>query len=236
MIKQARVSQGNIKVSEHFRLKELQCKDGTDLVKYCPETLEKVEKLRELTKCTACIVTSGYRTPSHNKAIGGASSSVHTEGYAMDCHFQNSKYSTKEICCMAQDLGFRGIGYINTNAVHLDMKNRTYRGDETRDYSNNVGGDFYKYFGIAHNLPTSSNQVDSSSFPTLRKNNKNRYYTRILQEQLKKKGYKGADGKVLTIDGLWGQNTSYAVQNFQRDKRLVVDNIVGKQTWKALFN
>ena len=234
MVKTAKVSNGNIKISEHFRLKELQCKDGTDLVKYCPETLEKVEKLRELTQCTACIVTSGYRTPSHNKAIGGASSSTHTQGYAIDCYFKGSKYSTKEICCMAQDLSVKGIGYISSTAVHLDMKNRTYRGDETKDYSNNVGGDFYKYFNIEHNLPTS--KIDISKFPILRKNNKNRYYTRILQEKLKAKGFKGANGKVLNIDGLWGENTSYAVQSFQRLNGLVVDNIVGKKTWKALFN
>lgn len=232
MIKQARVSQGNIKVSEHFRLKELQCKDGTDLVKYCPETLEKVEKLRELTKCTACIVTSGYRTPSHNKAIGGASSSVHTEGYAMDCHFQGSKYSTKEICCMAQDLGFRGIGYINTNAVHLDMKNRTYRGDETRDYSNNVGGDFYKYFGIAHNLPTGTN---TNKYPTLRKGSKEIYYIKLLQTRLNDLGYKGNDGKRLTVDGKFGQNTYFAVRKFQTNAHISVDGIVGKQTWSYLY-
>ena len=66
MIKEARISNGNIKVSEHFRLKELQCKDGTDLVKYCTETLEKIEQLRALTGCKRCNVTSGYRTSAYN--------------------------------------------------------------------------------------------------------------------------------------------------------------------------
>lgn len=235
MIKEAYVSKGNIKVSEHFRLKELQCKDGTDLVKYCPETLEKIEQLRSLTQCKRVNVTSGYRTPAHNRAIGGASSSSHTEGYAIDCNFEGSKYSHKQICCMAQDLGIRGIGYISSTAVHLDMKNRTYRGDERVNYSNNVGGDFYKYFNIEKgSLPTS--KVDTSKFPTLRKGSTNVYYIKQLQTKLNELGYKGSNKKILDVDGKFGNNTLYAVKIFQKARGLVVDGIVGKNTWKALYN
>ena len=234
MIKQAKVSDGNIKVSEHFRLKELQCKDGTDLVKYCPETLEKIEQLRTLTGCKSVIVTSGYRTPAYNKKIGGASKSSHTEGYAMDCYFNGSKYSVKEICCMAQDIGMKGIAYISSTAVHLDMKNRTYRGDERYGYTNNVGGDFYTYFNIAKgSLPTS--KVDTSKFPTLRKGSTNVYYVKQLQTRINELGYKGSNKRALVVDGKFGENTLYAVKVFQKKNGLTVDGIVGKNTWKALY-
>lgn len=256
MIKTTYVSKGNILVSPHFHLKELQCKDGTDMVKYCPETLELVEKLRALTKCSGVIVTSGYRTPSHNIKIGGASSSVHVEGYAMDCHFMNSKYNTKEICCMAQDLGFRGIGYINENAVHLDMKNRTYRGDERINYNSNVGGDFYKYFGIPRNLPTSikeppatpaaqpkSTQQVKVNKPTIRKSNASKYKNEVkeIQTILRNKGYVNVSfgkltNKLISTDGIWGNNTEQAIRRFQKNNGLVVDGIVGVNTWKKLLN
>lgn len=242
MIKEAYVSKGNIKVSEHFKLKELQCKDGTDLVKYCPETLEMIEKLRALTECKRVNVTSGYRTPAHNRAIGGASSSSHTEGYAIDCNFEGSKYSHKQICCMAQDLGMRGIGYISSTAVHLDMKNRTYRGDERYGYSNNVGGDFYKYFNIEKgSLPTS--KVEVKQFPTIKRSNayKYVYYVRQIQTILRNKGYVNVDknGKLtktlISVDGKWGNNTDQAVKRFQKNNNLVVDRIVGGNTWNALY-
>lgn len=234
MIKQAKVSQGNIQVSPHFRLKELQCKDGTDLVKYCTETIEKIEQLRSLTGCKRVNVTSGYRTPEYNKKIGGASKSSHTEGYAIDCNFEDSKYTHKQICCMAQDIGIKGIGYISSTAVHLDMKNRIYRGDERVNYSNNVGGDFYKYFNIEKgSLPTS--KVDTSKFPTLRKGSTQVYYVKQLQLRLNELGYKGSNKRILVVDGKFGNNTYYAVKIFQKAKRLSVDGIVGKKTWKALY-
>lgn len=56
-----------------------------------------------------------------------------------------------------------------------------------------------------------------------------------LQVLLKALGYKGKDGKELSIDGDFGSNTDYAVRAFQKAKKLDVDGIVGKDTWTALF-
>jgi len=39
----------------------------------------------------------------------------------------------------------------------------------------------------------------------------------------------------LTIDGKFGSKTEASVKAFQRANRLVVDGIVGKNTWRALF-
>lgn len=47
-------------------------------------------------------------------------------------------------------------------------------------------------------------------------------------------GYKGKDGKPLVADGIWGENTEYAVRQFQKDAGLQVDGIVGAKTWSAL--
>ena len=40
--------------------------------------------------------------------------------------------------------------------------------------------------------------------------------TAKAQKQLNALGFKGANGRSLVVDGLWGKNTSYAVLNFQK--------------------
>lgn len=56
--------------------------------------------------------------------------------------------------------------------------------------------------------------------------------TKIIQEILQKRGYNiGVSG----VDGVFGQFTENALKAFQRDKNLVVDGIVGINTWRALL-
>ena len=138
------------KISEHFKLKEFQCQDGSDTVKFSTELLAKLEKLRAYGGYTIT-VNSGYRTVTHNKKVGGASKSQHLNGTAADITVKKDGkiVNARKICCLAQTLGFKGIGFISENSVHVDMRTSgTYRGDERKDYRDNVT-DFYKYFGIS---------------------------------------------------------------------------------------
>ena len=137
------------KLSEHFTLGEMACKGGSDTVLVSEELIAMLEKLRAYGGFTIHI-NSGYRTEKYNRSVNGVDGSKHCEGLAADCvvYKDGKRQDPKVISCLAQTLGFKGIGRMNT-AVHLDMANRIYRGDELKDYSNNVNGDFYKYFGIA---------------------------------------------------------------------------------------
>ena len=137
------------KVSPHFKLREFQSRDGADKVLISDELLAKLEELRAYGGFVITI-NSGYRSAAHNKKVGGASNSSHTRGLAADVKGKKdgSYVSAKLICALCQTLGFDGVAYINANSVHLDMAGRTYRGDERKNYGNNVGGDFYRYFGI----------------------------------------------------------------------------------------
>lgn len=56
----------------------------------------------------------------------------------------------------------------------------------------------------------------------------------LLQTRLNKLGFRGANGKTLTVDGDFGPQTAYAVKCFQRAKHLAQDSIVGPKTWHAL--
>ena len=67
---------------------------------------------------------------------------------------------------------------------------------------------------------------------------------KLCQRLLKSRGYKGANGKVLSIDGDCGTQTVYAINSFQtamRKKGIEVgnngknDGICGKKCWKALL-
>ena len=136
-------------ISPHFKLREFQSKDGADKVLVSDELLAKLEELRAYGGFVIT-VNSGYRSAAHNKKVGGASNSSHTRGLAADIKVKKdgSYVSAELICCLCQTLGFDGVAYINANSVHLDMAGRTYRGDEREGYGNNVGNDFYGYFGI----------------------------------------------------------------------------------------
>ena len=139
----------DFQVSPHFKLREFQSRDGADKVLVSEELLAKLEEARAYGGFTIT-VNSGYRSAAHNKKVGGATNSNHTKGLAADVVFMKDGkvVSAKLICCLCQALGINGVAYISDKAVHLDVASRTYRGDERNGYGNNVGGDFYRYFGI----------------------------------------------------------------------------------------
>lgn len=58
---------------------------------------------------------------------------------------------------------------------------------------------------------------------------------KTLQRLLKALGYKGKDGKALSIDGDFGGNTDCALRTYQKAKGLSVDGICGKNSWNALL-
>ena len=142
-------------LSPHFNAREFRCSCGkSHETLLASELVDKLEALYTALNCSKIIVTSGYRCPEHDKAVGGTSSGQHTKGTAADvcCYGQDGQpISSKTVCCKAQDLGFGGIANITSSYqyTHLDVRTG-YRwlGDETKG-NGTVTDDFYKYFGIA---------------------------------------------------------------------------------------
>ena len=148
--------QGNVFCSKHTKVREMACKDGTDKVLVDEKLMEMIEKLFSTLKCTKYIISSGYRTPSHDKKVGGNGKGQHTLGKAVDACFYGADgkiISAKEVSCIAQDLGFKGIANINNKYqyIHLDMRSSgKYYGDEIKGF-NTVTSDFYSYYKIDKN-------------------------------------------------------------------------------------
>lgn len=147
----------NVYCSAHTQVKEMASKSGikvySDTVLIDTELMIMIERLFSKLNCKKYIISSGYRTPAHDKAVGGSGSGQHTKGKAVDACFydKNNKLIPAQIvCCVAQDLGFRGIANISRKYqyVHLDMRDSgIYKGNEAVS-NNTVTTDFYKYFGI----------------------------------------------------------------------------------------
>lgn len=73
--------------SKYFTMAEMRCRDGTPYPAIWSDRLvtlfSQLDVIRE-RHGGALVVVSGYRTPSHNDAVGGAEKSQHPEGRAVD--------------------------------------------------------------------------------------------------------------------------------------------------------
>ena len=70
------------------------------------------------------VVTSGFRTESHNKNVGGVASSSHLKGLAIDVACVRSKDRFKMLTALLE-VGFNRIGIAST-FIHIDVdKNKS---------------------------------------------------------------------------------------------------------------
>ena len=74
---------GDLQLSPHFRLREIASRDGADKVLVDEALVALLEAIRAAAG-GAVTINSGYRSPEHNKAVGGVSHSQHVYGRAAD--------------------------------------------------------------------------------------------------------------------------------------------------------
>lgn len=108
-----------INISKNFKLREFACKGGSQEVKVHAELVAKLQLLRDRVG-KAIVINSGYRTPEHNKRVGGVVDSYHVKGMAVDISIP-SGWTVDRIAKLAKDIGFTGIGKYRT-FVHLDVR------------------------------------------------------------------------------------------------------------------
>lgn len=65
-------------------------------------------------------ISSGYRCPNHNRAVGGVWNSQHVAGTAADIYVEG--VSTRELARICKQI-FDGVGtYVSQGFVHVDMR------------------------------------------------------------------------------------------------------------------
>ena len=116
----SKAKDGNKKVATNFRVKEFACTDGSDPIFIDTELVTVLQKIRTHFGKSVSI-TSAYRTPTKNKAVGGSTYSQHLYGRAADVKI--SGVSPAKVGAYAETLlkNKGGIGIYST-FTHIDVR------------------------------------------------------------------------------------------------------------------
>ena len=105
----------------HFSDAELRCKCGCGTNGCTQSLVDALEAFRAIAGKPVRI-TSAYRCPDHNKAIGGAKGSQHLKGLAADIKVTGMTAAQLEQIAL-QTPGIRGIGRDDHNGfLHIDTR------------------------------------------------------------------------------------------------------------------
>ncbi len=114
-----------VKVSKDFYLYEFESRD-TQEVKIDPVMINLNQAFRDRVGIPYT-PNSAYRTPEHNKRVGGSPKSQHLTGKAIDIPLLKG-YTIEEMAGIAEELGFTGIG-LYQNFIHVDTREGKARWD-----------------------------------------------------------------------------------------------------------
>lgn len=199
-------AQANTKLSTNFTVSEFAIKDVNYPCKVDMSLIDKLQNIRNYFGQPVNI-TSGYRCPSYNAKIGGATNSYHTKGQAADMYIKGLDPELVGLYAQVV-LGMKGIGiYHDDLFCHLDTRTSVFY---WRNQScTNQGSSFYGSY------------ISAKS---------NKYTVKALQTLLNRRGFNCG-----TVDGAYGDKTTAAVKAAQTKYKLTVDGLAGTQTIKALY-
>jgi len=107
----------DFQLTKNFNLREFMSPDTCEVMIY-PELVDKLQDLRDYLD-KPIKVTSGYRTPERNKAVGGVEGSYHLIGKAVDILVDSPEDVVRKYANLS---GFSYCKYYpNTKHFHLDI-------------------------------------------------------------------------------------------------------------------
>ena len=212
VIKYSYKKDGKEKLSTNFSVYEFRCKDGSDAILISQELVKVLQKIRTKFK-KKLTITSGYRTSTYNRQIGGSYSSYHTKGMAADFVVEGvdplvvAEYahsilgSTGGVEVGSYDEGTDGY-------VHVDVRTTAWRAIRAQRSPNT----YTTYLTF---------------LPTVRYGSKGAS-VKVLSRKLKKLGY------MTSVKSQVDSAMYSSIKSFQTKSGLTADGICGAKTWKAL--
>lgn len=93
----------------------------SEVIGLIPDFVKKLDIARSYAG-VPFVITSGYRTPEHNRAVGGVEKSQHTKGIAVDiaCNIKDTQTVNKIIW----GLGKANIAFIEVCNKHIHADDR----------------------------------------------------------------------------------------------------------------
>jgi uncharacterized protein YcbK (DUF882 family) len=117
-----------MKLTENFSKAEFDCHDGSEMPSDVLENVKELAKNMQVLRDELGVsihLTNGYRSPSHNKKVGGAKNSMHLYGKA--CDMKVKGMTPKQVLLVIERLIKEGkmmqggIGLYNT-FTHYDIR------------------------------------------------------------------------------------------------------------------
>lgn len=109
----------------NFTPGELACKGTGAAFPLSADTEAFLDRLQALRDALGFpfVITSGYRSPAHNSAVGGVGDSPHVKGRAVDIRVYGER--ALMVVSYARQFGFTGVGVSQKGAhgarfIHLD--------------------------------------------------------------------------------------------------------------------
>lgn len=255
----------NTSLSANFKVSEFACKGGgcCSTVLIDDTLVEYIQKIRDHFGKTITI-TSGYRCPTHNARVGGATGSRHAKGQAADIVVQG--VAPKKVAQYAESIGILGIGLYETSAdghfVHIDTRTTksfwygqaqayrstfgTYTGTgvtvtNTVASTNTTSGDYSLTDFVKDIQKAFGATVDGIAGPqTLSKTvtlSSRINATHAAIKFVQKRLLALEYSEVGNADGVAGPKFTSAVAHFQQDNGCTADGVItaGNKTWKKLL-
>lgn len=119
----SRARDGEKQLSEHFKVKEFACKDGSDTILIDQQLVYYCEMIRQHFG-RPITINSAYRTKAYNAKVGGAGESKHMEGKAADIIV--SGVSPQKVAQYAEEIGVKALHAYNT-FTHIDTREKCAR-------------------------------------------------------------------------------------------------------------
>lgn len=210
-------TQGDLQLSDNFRVREFRCPDGTDVILIDDALVALLQRIRSHFK-KPVRVSSGFRTASYNAKIGGHYQSRHLRGQAADIDVIDGDGVVNPllVAMTAQALGSRSIGCYR----YADGRSWIHVGSAATD----------KYWLQAE----PGNQILIETFlPVLRQLPGKADYNEfclMLQTLLQARGYYAG-----ALDGKFGDKTRTAVRKYQEAAALKIDGVCGPLTWASIL-